>query len=822
MLAALSHPNIAAIYGVEVVDGRPFLVLELVEGETLQERLKRGPLEPRSACEVSLQIAQALEEAHSKGIVHRDLKPANIELTPNGRVKVIDFGLGKIEDSASPQAAGDVGLADATRTPQLGATTQEGAIMGTASYMSPEQARGQPVDKRSDIWAFGCLLYEMLTGRRAFSGQSTSDILAAVLREPVDLGLLPERTPAPIKRLLKRCLQRDLHLRQQDIGDARLEIEERLQGDGDSGFLTGALPFIAGWLPWGVAVFLFGILLMDLAAPRQSGSPIGHFSIPLAGRLSATFRPAAAISPDGRQLVYVGESSGEFQLFLRPLDGFDATPLDGTMGARNVFWSPDSQWIGFWAEGRLKKVSVRGLPPVSLCRANDIEGASWGGNGYIVYSDSRQLNRVHEEGGTPEPILSADGEVALGIRPELLPGDLAMLFVRGSEQGSVIATHTFATGEERVLMPRSSFVRYVPDGHVLFSRAGAMYASRFDPVRLELEGSPVPLDIDVAVKSSGLAHISVSQNGTLAHTAGSASGPRSLMWIDRDGATGSVIEEPGLYFMPRISPDGRRLAITLQEGGERDVWVIDMETGKRTRLTFDGRSAAPVWSPDGRQLAITSEVEAGREIRLLSADGGSAKRVAYSEGSLYPISWARQSGTLFLSRTVPGSSEDIYILDPEHEENLRPLFQAPVHEQAAVLAPDGRTLALSAWDEGRSRVYLQAFPGPGPRVQVSDERSGMPQWSPDGSELFFLSGGRFDRMMVVSVSTEPELRASTPRLVFQREFGGSLGLGLQRYDISPDGRRFVFATPGTEVAADEICITLDWVPDLERLLTTRD
>ncbi len=483
------------------------------------------------------------------------------------------------------------------------------------------------------------------------------------------------------------------------------------------------------WVPWGVAALLAGVLLMNLVAPRRSSPQVRHFSIQLAGKLSATFRPAAAIPPDGQQLAYVAESGAEFQLFLRP--------LDGTMGARNVFWSPDSQWIGFWAEGRLKKLSIVGLPPVSLCRANDIEGASWGGNGTIVYSDARQLYRVHEEGGTAEPILAPDGKQILGLKPELLPGDGAMLFIRGTELGSAIASYEFETAEVRDLMPRGMFVRYVPGDYLLFSRAGAMYASAFDPTSLEFRGSPVPLDVSVAVTSSGLAHISVSRDGTLAHTPGSTSGPRSLMWIDREGDTEPIVEEPGLYFMPRFSPDGEQLAVTLQENDERDVWVIDVATGKRTRLTFDGRSSAPVWSRDGRSVAIMSEGDVGMEIRRLSVAGGRAERLAYAEGGLYPISWAKD-GTLLLSRVIPGATEDIYIWDPEHEGSLKPYMQAPVHEQAAVVSPNGDTLAFAAWDEGRSRVYVQPWPGPGSRCPMRG--AGCPSGHPTAGSCIFSPG----------------------------------------------------------------------------------
>ena len=646
VLAQLNHPNIAAIYGFEHVDGVPFLVLEYVPGQTLAEMIAAVPLAPETLLQICSEVGYALEEAHSKAVVHRDLKPANIKITPEGKIKVLDFGLAK---AFADESAGG----DPAQSPTLSVgATRVGTLLGTAAYMSPEQARGQPLDRRTDIWSLGCVLYEMLAGKRAFSGASITDVVAAVVRAEPDWTALPASTPAAMRALLRRCLEKDPRRRLQHIGDARILLEELEEPAPALSPARPAAPWPRRVLPWALALLMaVAAALAWWRATRPQPGPVTRTQVTLSptDRLVLADAPCLALSPDGTRLVYTARRAGRAQLFLRRMDRFEAAPIAGTEGTEGPFFSPDGEWVGFFAGGKLKKAALSGGAPVALCDAQDSRGAAWGADDVIVFTPSGALGaglmRVSASGGAPQALTTPDAKQGeSGHRwPEILPGGKALLFsvwTGGSFEEARIAVLRLDTGERKTLLEGGTNPRYAAGGsgggYLIFARAGGLLAAPFDAAQLRLTGPPVPVLSGLITNArTGAAQFTLSATGSLAYVPGSAdSGETSLVWVDRKGQVAPLTAAHRTYTNPRLSPDGRRLAVTPLAAGGRHVWVLDLARNTAARLTFEGNTnSSPAWSPDGRRIVFRSNQAGADNLYWKPADGSGPEERLTTSGN---------------------------------------------------------------------------------------------------------------------------------------------------------------------------------------------
>jgi serine/threonine-protein kinase len=637
VLASLSHPNIAGIHGLEEVDGKRFLVMELVEGQTLAERIQQGPMPVDEAVRIAKQIAEAVEAAHEKGVVHRDLKPANVNLTPDGGIKVLDFGLAKalIGDPMS----GDSVSHDLSLSPTLTqAMTGLGVLLGTAGYMSPEQARGKPVDRRADIWAFGCILYEMLTGQRLFTGETATDVIGAVVHKEPDLDELSSKVPVRIRRLLEQCLQKDATRRLQSIGDARIALQEWIENPAAE---DAVAPEVARRSPWvlaaGIAAGLAVGLLVGAMILGGGGEPepVRRSSILVGSEgLFSGFGTSAVLSPDAKNLAYVlGSGSEGGAILLRPLDRFEPTAIaSGGAGSApyQPFFSPRGDWLGYVTPTELKKVSTAGGAPITLCKVDLSRGASWGSDETIVFSPSPRsgLMRMSSAGGETQALTTlAEGEISHRW-PQWLPDGKSVLFTSltedgGNFEGASLEVVTVATGERKVVHRGGYHGRYVATGHILYVHEDTLFALPFDAGKLETLGSQMPVLEGVGASVvQGAAQFDVSTDGVLVYAPMSREGdPFPVVWVDRTGRTEPLWSEPALYANPELSPDGGRLALSILRGNNWDVWVYDLARKVATRLTFDeGYDADEIWSPDGRYIAFSSNREGNQAVYKKAAD----------------------------------------------------------------------------------------------------------------------------------------------------------------------------------------------------------
>jgi Tol biopolymer transport system component len=825
MLAALNHANIATIYGLEQSGGVTCLVMELVPGETLAERVKAGPLSIEEALKIAVQIAEALEAAHEKSIIHRDLKPANVKVTPEGKVKVLDFGLAKAY-------AGDSGTYDPANSPTLSAAaTMLGGILGTAAYMSPEQARGKSVDKRTDIWAFGCVLYELLTGKQAFHGESTTEILASVLREEPDWRALPAPTPVKIRELLKRCLQKDLRQRLHDAADARIEVEEALTAPameepapaakGVRALGRRALLLSLCTLLLGAAVTGFAVwnLKPSPAFPPQS---ITRTVITLPpGRVLAGFEngPVVAISPDGTHLVYVAAQGGIQRLYLRAMDSLlEAQPIPDTEAAASPFFSPDSQWLGFLAGGALKKISVGGGAAVTIYNATVPVGASWGSHGMIAIAPTTAsaLQEVSDAGGAPHPLTRLGNEGASHRWPEFLPGAKSVLFSAGVNAAnwvnSQVALQNVGTGERRNLIQGGTQPRYAPSGHLVYAQGGSLMAAPFDPQRLQVTGASVPVVEGVMESiSTGAAQYSTSNTGTLVYVAGGVQGAEhKLVWVDRNGAEQPSAAPVHPYESPRISPDGQRIAVAT----DGQIWLYDLSRETLTRLTFAGNvNTRPVWTPDGKRIAFFSSKDGPLNLFWQLADGsGGLEKLATSDFINVPLSFSPDGQLLAFHEVNPTTGNDIMVLRLS-DRKVQPFLRTPFNESDPRFSPDGRSIAYVSDESGRSEIYVQPYPGPGGKSQVSRDGGTEPVWNRNGRELFYRSG---NKMMAVDITTQPNSALGNPRVLFERQYVLAT-VPISNYDVSPDGRRFLMVKGDEQsTTATQINIVLNWFEELKR------
>ena len=823
-------PTISRPHDLTTSSPVTFLVMELVEGEDLSERISRGPIPIDDAIPIALQIAEALEAAHEAGIVHRDLKPANIKLKPDGTVKVLDFGLAKVWEGESPEL-------NTSLSPTLTQhATAVGVILGTAAYMSPEQARGKPVDRRADIWAFGVVLWEMLTGRSLFGGDTVTDVLASVLREPLDLEALPEDTPPALRRLVGRCLEREPRERLQWIGDARLELADA--ADPSDRVAPPAVEQVGRpnrlreLTAWSVALLA---VIVAMVMWQRSGSapvaPLKRFSIGLHEdqRLSLMDLPILGLSPDGQTIALVAADieHGRDMIFLRQLGDPEIRPLEGTEGARNPFFSPDGSEIAFFADEELKKVPIRGGSPVVLADAPTARGGVWLADGSIVYSPeySSGLLKIGSSGGPPEVFLDLDLEA--GERtfrfPDVIPGGDAVLFTVGmmdspnNYDDAKIVVFVPDSGTVKVIIDGGNMARWVDERTLVFSRAGILYAAGFDPDRLEIVGRPVPVIEDLGGDpSSGAGHFAASGNGTFVWVTGAVTDTEAMLTIvDRDGTATRLPLDPRGFHQPRFSPDGTRVAVTVGEGRsgvDGDIWVYSFATETMNRLTFDGNGLYPMWSRDGKRIGFLSYL-VNPSVLLRSADGrGSA--TTYIEGEVSPIfpeSFSPDGSTL--AYTQVGQSSDIFFVTEGGEPRL---FET--HASGPVISPNGRWIAYASPGSGSSNIYLRPFDGDG-KWQVSPGLGGYPRWSGDGRKLFYIEIGTPKRpLMEVDIEDGDAPRIGAPRVVIP-DLGGrflTTTAPAINWDAAPDGNRFIFVEfERDERSRGRIEIALNWARNLE-------
>jgi Tol biopolymer transport system component len=823
LLAALNHPNIGAIYGVEDADGVRSLVLELVEGLTLAERLAGGALPIEEALRVARQLADALEAAHDKGIVHRDLKPANIKITQSGTVKVLDFGIAKAVLGAGPQPDPSTWMG----------RTRHGVILGTAAYMSPEQARGIPVDKRTDIWAFGCVLYEMLTGREAFAGATVSDTLAAVLGGEPDWNGLPAATPASLRRLLHRCLRKDAARRLADMADARLEIEDALdpviEEDRPAGPTAKHDARAVLAVATGLLVIAIGgaVVWSMLRARRQIPQPAARFQVGLSpgDRISGFDHAAISLSRDGSKLVYVGAKGDRQQLSVQSFDRWSSVALAGTDNAYSPFFSPDAQWIGFYADGQLKKVSINGGAPIALAVADSF-GASWRSNGSIIFARDfgSGLWEVSSAGGIARQVSRVDathGEVGHHW-PFVLPGGKAVLFAIAHKTGhrfdeSQIVVQSLETGERRALVEGGTSPRYVTTGHLLFLRGSTMMALPFDVEHLTASGVAVPVVDNVAEAVNGAAELTASDNGTLAYLP-TERYRSTLAIVDRQGVPQRLALPVHTFASPRVSPDGSRIAVQTI-GINCDIWIDDLARGTLSRLTFEGDNHFPIWTPDGQRVVFD---RAGDGLFEKSATGAAAEeRLTASSHGQRAASWSPDGRVLmFTDADVPQGAAapggDIWSL--AQGSNRPQLFlKARFNEVAPQLSPDGQHVAYESSESGQSEIYVRPFPTDGPKLQISTEGGHEPLWASNGRELFYRTG---DKIMVSEIRVGPPFTAGNPHVLFEEPDYPFHGFGT--YDVMPDGKHFVFVeNGGRHDGSADLRVILNWFQDLTALVATR-
>jgi serine/threonine-protein kinase len=831
LLASLNHPNIGAIYGLEEADDKRFLVLELIDGDTLQELIRKGvPLE--RALEMAAQVAGALEEAHEQGIVHRDLKPANVKVTPNGTVKVLDFGLAKAwaPDPSDPRIS-----ASPTLTAQM---TQAGVILGTAAYMSPEQARGQEVDKRADIWSFGVMVFEMLSGEELFAGDTVTDTLAAVVRAEPDFAGLPKSTPGSARRVLERCLEKDPNLRLRDIGEARIalegaEPEELSEAPAET---IAATPAKFAWLPWVVAAVavVAGLLAVTGIFPRRSEPTrdVVRFQVEMAPDLDLFLPvgPHLAFSPDGRTVAFVGSQEGREALFARDLESLEAREYSGTDGARGPFFSPDGEWIGYFEGDALRKVSIRGGAPLTLAEdAENARGANWSEDGFIYYAPNTTTGiwKVPAEGGVSEEVTipSTEEPVERSHRwPQALPDGRSILMtvqpMGVSFDEANLEIFDLETGERTVVHRGGSMGRVLPTGHLVFVREATLYAAPFDMDRREVLRSPAPVIEDVAYGSGhGGAWVVTSEEGTLLQVAGGESFeiPLDFLRVGVDGSEEVLSGSRSAYRNPRMSPDGSAVLYDVSlEGAAPDIWSLDLERDVATRLTFsEAPDFAAVWSPDGGSFAFSSRRSGQANVWLKSAEGTrDAEPLFESSNFQLPSSWHPNGRQLLIHENNSQSGMDLLILDVETKE-IEPYLDTEFGEESGDFSPDGRWVAYESDESGEAEVYVRPFPLEAGKWRISSAGGYDPVWAPDGRTIYYR--GSDNKVYGVSVAVDgSDLSVGSARALFDDRYEDYRG---RSYDIGPDGSFLFMQGEGAAVEKRDFpTVVFNWFEELERLV----
>jgi serine/threonine-protein kinase len=837
-LASLSHPNIAAVFGFEKAGSVHALVMELVDGEDLAVRLKRGPIPVDEALGIAREIAEALEAAHNAGIIHRDLKPANIKISTEGHVKVLDFGLAKAGDQGS--GIGDQGSGAAANSPTITspAMSQVGMILGTAAYMSPEQARGLPVNRRADIWAFGCVLYEMLTGRRVFEDEDVSLTLSKLLRVEPEYDALPANVPPRVVAALKACLRKDPKQRAADIHDVRLALD----GAFESTSTTAVAPPMQErrWglvlsIAAGAALLAFGVGWTLRPAPSSSAPAVVRSALPLpAGQsFSQPPYPSVAVSPDGMLMAYIANG----QVYLRRLQDLEGSPVAGTQGVDpcNVVFSPDSHWLAFYSAvgGNLVRVPVSGGALVTIARLGTpfpIWGLRWEPDDTLLYVRPEGIERVAASGGTPERLVDIGPERHPFDAPQLLPGGRALLFaVRQEDTGywndASIVVQQLDTKERRVIWSGGGYPRYLSTGHLAFTSRGALMAVAFDPERQTIAGTPVQvlssLETTTTIGIGGLgAHYSVSNDGTLVYVpAVSLNVDRTLVWVDRSGREDGIALPSGRIRDPEISPDGRSIAYAADDaGGNTDLWMVDVSGGRPQRLTtHPATDRYPLWSRDGRALFFSSLRDSPQSVvyRKTLADSTEVKVFSQENRQIVPWSRARDGNAILTTdRALDGGSNfDIGLLTTTGEAARRPLLESDVAEAIPHLSPDGRWMAYLGFESGPG-VYVRPFPDVATSVELVAAGATEPIWTRGGREIV----ARIENAIVaIPMELAPRLRSGKPEILFEGRYFNEVG---NQWDVMPDGNRFLMLKRAgrSEATGDQIVMVQQWYEELKRLV----
>jgi serine/threonine-protein kinase len=854
-LASLQHPNVAAIFGLEEADDHHFLVMELVEGEDLAERLRRVTLPLDEALQLSVQIAEGLEAAHEKGIVHRDLKPGNVMVTPEGKAKILDFGLAR---SYHGETTAGSDIADSPTI--TAAMTQQGVILGTAAYMSPEQARGKRVDWRTDIWAFGCILYELLTGRPAFPGETVSDTLASILTQEPNWELLPKSLPPRIRRLVKRCLTKDVRNRLQAIGEARIVIEESMAEP--EAEIEGAVTPRPVWRH--VALWmLLPLVAVGVWILKPEETPVSvptlRYEIPLpeGERLTSYYRHAVAITPDGRTLAFVSGTTPRpwafpdtTSIYLRSLDQRQAKAVPGTENGLQPFFSPDGKWLGFVRESRLMKVAVAGGDPVALCECGEAYGASWGPDGTIVFASGLGgLRWISNAGGEPDTLTRLDQESGESSHrlPHILPDGKAVLFtaLRYSTVGidwsrARIYAQSLVTGQRKLLIEGGTDARFLSTGHLVFAREGRLMAVRFDPDRLEVTGPEVPVleGVSHSIHTGGsswetaAAHFAISATGALAYVAGTVFPEikSSVVWVDRQGREEPLGVEPKSYLSARVSHDGQRVLLNA-DYPPRDVWLWDLERQMQSRQTFEGNHSWAIWGPEPDCFTVDSDREGPEALYRKEVDSGPGrvKRIPTHSGrQTCASSWSPECEELAVTVSREKTGHDILIFSSEGL--TEPFLHTRFCEHYPEFSPDGRWLVYTSTESGQEEVYVRPYPpGSGRAVQISTRGGVSPAWSRDGREVFYRKVDESDRTKDTFYSVRlhvdgDHVTPGQPENMFEGRYLHSTP--VRSYDVAPDGRFLLikdFGDPSDSAVIDElfptsIHVVQNWFAELQEKL----
>jgi Tol biopolymer transport system component len=816
VLATLNHPNIAHIHGLEDSTAQTCIVMELVDGETLQQLLKRGPVPVDEALEIAKQICEGLEAAHEKGIIHRDLKPANIKLTKDGSVKVLDFGLARMREAEGTEA-------NLSKSPTLmSAASTPGMIMGTAAYMSPEQAKGRPVDARTDIFAFGAVLYELLTGRSAFDGEDVADILSRVLQREPDWTLIPPNVPPRIRELLRLCLEKTAKNRRQSIGDVRIDIMQALAtlGTADGGQTVSAPNVRTAWVVAAGAILVAAVLAVPVVRHlRETAVPSPEMRLEIS--TPPTADPASiAISPDGLKVVFVAASEGQSRLWVRPLDSVSGRALAGTNGATFPFWSPDSQSVGFFAEGELKRIDVdRGTVQI-LADAPEGRGGSWNREGTIIFTPNSiqsPIFGVSSAGGAVSLVSRLETATETSHRfPQFLPdGHHFLYYVQGTPESHGIYIGDLDGSRSRRLVDVDSAPVYESSGHLLFVRQGTLFAQEFDVTHLELKGKPFSVadHITSFFNAQGYAAVSASLAGPIVYRTGSVGGRRQFVWFDRSGKEIGKAGDPLDASSISISRDGGRVALHQLIDNNIDVWLLELGRNILSRFTFDAAvDDQPIWSPDGRQIVFQSNRKGAYDLYIKPATGPGNEQLLVTSGqTLKPLDWSPDGRFLLYAEISTNTGVDIWALPIDGDRKGFPVVRTNFNEDSAQFSPDGKWMAYQSNESGRYEIYIRPFPGPGDYLRVSTNGGAQVRWRRDGKELFFiaLDGKLMSVPMRIGPNT-PTMEPGTPTPMFPTHIGGALSYPFdQQYDVAADGQRFLMNTI-IEVAATPITVILNW------------
>jgi serine/threonine protein kinase len=827
--SALNHPNILVVYDVGTNDGAPYVVSELLEGETLRGRISGSPLAQRRAIDYALQIANGLAAAHEKGIVHRDLKPDNIFITNDGRVKILDFGLAKLTQLDGDQAQ--------TEIPTRRVDTDPGVVMGTVGYISPEQLKGRPVDHRADIFSFGAILYEMLSGRRAFHGESAAETMSAILKEdPPELSDTNKTVSPALERLVNHCLEKNPEARFHSARDLAFALEA-LSGSSPTSSQTVAMPalpsrrmtrreLILGSVA-AVGVVAAVALAVALALSYFRRAPTEPHAVRLfINPPEKTSFGSFAISPDGHRLVFsAADASGKSLLWARSLDSITAQPLSGTEDALYPFWSPDSRFIGFFAAGKLKKIEISSGTVQTLSGGGSPvpRGATWSQNGVIVFgpTPNERLYQLPVAGGEPVPATKLDPsrQEASHRWPYFLPDGRHFLYsvLGGPQSQGIYVTSLDGSETRRLLNIPNSVAAYAAPGYLLFRRESMLMAQAFDADKLQLSGEPFPvaeqLGFDLGTFQT---FFSASQTGVLAYSSNTA-GKTQLTWIDRGGKEVGLVGKPGNYIRPRLSPDGKRLAVESSDlQGNRDVWLFDLASGNPTRFTFEpSQELFAVWSPDGSRIVFASDRQGPRNLYQRSATGaGKEELLLKSDFNTYAADWSADGQFIVYWVTDPKTKVDLWVLPLFGDQKPYPFLQTEANERNARFSPDGRWLAYISDESGINQLYVQGFPASGGKWQVSTTGVYYLEWRRDGKELFYVSTDM--KMMAVDVKGEgPTFEVGAPKVLFDLRVP-SFNSPQAQFAVTADGQKFLIANTFGENSSVPITVVLNWTADLKR------